>query len=57
MNKRVDKFIVIWTINTDVYMLQEIEDISELKTKVESNSSMPAELFSVSLQLKNKLFT
>ena len=42
MKKRVDKVIVLWTANTEMYMLPEIEDISMLKAKVERNTSMPA---------------
>jgi hypothetical protein len=42
MKKRVDKVIILWTANTEMYMLPEIEDISALKTKVERNFSMPA---------------
>jgi myo-inositol-1-phosphate synthase len=42
MKKRVDKVIVLWTANTEMYMLPEIEDISALKAKVERNYSMPA---------------
>lgn len=42
MKKRVDKVIVLWTANTEMYMLPEIEDISMLKAKVERNASMPA---------------
>ena len=42
MKKRVDKVIVLWTANTEMYMLPENEDISALKAKVECNYSMPA---------------
>ena len=42
MKKRVDKVIVIWTANSEIYMLTVFEDISPLKTKVDCNSSMPA---------------
>ena len=42
MKKRVDKVIILWTANTEMYMLPEIEDISALKAKVERNASMPA---------------
>jgi hypothetical protein len=31
MKKKVDKVIVLWTANTEMYMLPEINDISELK--------------------------
>ncbi len=42
MKKRVDKVIILWTANTEMYMLPEIEDISALKAKIERNASMPA---------------
>lgn len=42
MKKKVDKVIVLWTANTEMYMLPEINDISELKQRVERNIAMPA---------------
>jgi myo-inositol-1-phosphate synthase len=40
MKKRVDKVVVLWTANTEMYMLPEIENIDELKSKVSRNASM-----------------
>jgi hypothetical protein len=40
MKERVDKVIVLWTANTEIYMLPEIEDIDSLKSKVSRNASM-----------------
>ena len=49
MKKRVDKVIVLWTANTEMFMLPEIKDINDLKLKIEQNVEMPASvLFCVS---------
>jgi len=42
MKKRVEKVIVLWTANTEMYMLPELANISELKDKISRNSSMAA---------------
>lgn len=49
MKKKVDKVIVLWTANTEMFMLPEITDIAELKSKIDRNSEMPASvLFCIS---------
>ena len=49
MKKRVDKVIVLWTANTEMFMLPEIKDINDLKLKIEQNVEMPASvLFCIS---------
>lgn len=40
MKKKVDKVIVLWTANTEMYMLPEIENVDELKSKISRNTSM-----------------
>jgi myo-inositol-1-phosphate synthase len=42
MKKKVDKVVVLWTANTEMYMLPELNDISDLKSKIERNVAMPA---------------
>jgi myo-inositol-1-phosphate synthase len=42
MKKKVDKVVVLWTANTEMYMLPELSDVSELKSKIERNLAMPA---------------
>lgn len=42
MKKKVDKVVVLWTANTEMYMLPELMDVSELKSKIERNLAMPA---------------
>lgn len=42
MKKKVDKVVVLWTANTEMYMLPEINDVSELKQRIERNVAMPA---------------
>jgi myo-inositol-1-phosphate synthase len=42
MKKRVEKVVVLWTANTEMYMLPEMETIDDLKSKIERNQSMAA---------------
>lgn len=42
MKKKVDTVVVLWTANTEMYMLPEIADLDSLKSKVERNAPMPA---------------
>lgn len=42
MKKKVDKVIVLWTANTEMFMLPEMPDVQTLKSKIENNESMPA---------------
>lgn len=42
MKKKVDKVVVLWTANTEMYMLPEIESVDDLKSRVSRNTSMAA---------------
>ena len=42
MKKRVDKVVVLWTANTEMYMLPVIDSMSDLKSMVDRNVSLPA---------------
>lgn len=42
MKKKVDKVVVLWTANTEMYMLPELSDVSDLKSKIDRNLAMPA---------------
>jgi myo-inositol-1-phosphate synthase len=42
MKQRVEKVIVLWTANTEMYMLPEISSIEELKDRISRNTSMAA---------------
>jgi myo-inositol-1-phosphate synthase len=42
MKAKTDKVIVLWTANTEMYMLPEVQDIESLKSKVDRNAPMPA---------------
>ena len=42
MKQRVDKVVVLWTANTEMFMLPELEQVQDLKRAVESNTSMAA---------------
>ena len=48
MKQKVDKVIVLWTANTEMFMLPEIQTIEELDRKIDSGNSLPASvLFAV----------
>ena len=40
MKKRVDKVVVLWTANTEMFMLPEVADVADLESKVERNIAM-----------------
>ena len=42
MKKKVDKVIVLWTANTEMYMLPEMVDIDDLQSRIGRNVSMSA---------------
>jgi myo-inositol-1-phosphate synthase len=42
MKKKVDKVVVLWTANTEMFLLPQIESIEELKTRVDRGASLPS---------------
>lgn len=42
MKKRVDKVVVLWTANTEMFMLPEIADAADLESKIERNVAIPS---------------
>ena len=42
MKKKVDKVVVLWTANTEMFLLPQIESIEELKTRVDRGVSLPS---------------
>jgi len=42
MKAKVDKVVVLWTANTEMYMLPELATIDELKSKISRNASLPS---------------
>ena len=42
MKEKTDKVIVLWTANTEQYLLPEIPTIEELSSRIERNSQLPA---------------
>lgn len=48
MKKKVDKVVVLWTANTEMYMLPELKTKEELHKLIDENASMAASvLFTV----------
>jgi len=39
---RVDKVVVLWTANTEMFLLPEIKDIADLKDRIERNVALPS---------------
>lgn len=44
MKKKTDKVIVLWTANTEQYLLPEIESVDDLMKKVERDVKLPASI-------------
>lgn len=42
MKKTVDKVVVLWTANTEMFLLPEIKDIADLKKRIESTEGLPS---------------
>ena len=42
MKQKVDKVVVLWTANTEMYMLPEMDTLDDLHSRVERNASMAA---------------
>lgn len=42
MKERVDKVIVLWTANTEMFLLPEINAMDDLMSRVEANTPLPA---------------
>lgn len=44
MKSKTDKVIVLWTANTEQYMLPEMQTVEELMSRVERNQPLPASI-------------
>lgn len=42
MKQKVDKVIVLWTANTEMFMLPELQEIQDIQRAVDNNTSMAA---------------
>ena len=42
MKKNVDKVVVLWTANTEMFLLPEIKDVAELKKRIADNAGLPS---------------
>jgi len=42
MKQKVDKVVVLWTANTEMMMLPEMQDIGELQQMIERNQNLPS---------------
>lgn len=42
MKARVDKVVVLWTANTEMFLLPQIENVADLKTKISRDASLPS---------------
>lgn len=42
MKARTDKVILLWTANTEQYLLPEIDKLDDLHERIKNNSPLPA---------------
>jgi len=42
MKAKVDKVIILWTANTEMFLLPAIKDIADLKNRIENDVALPA---------------
>jgi myo-inositol-1-phosphate synthase len=42
MKEKVDKVIVLWTANTEMFLLPEINSIDDLQHRITTNIPLPA---------------
>jgi myo-inositol-1-phosphate synthase len=42
MKQKTDKVIVLWTANTEQYLLPELRTMDELKEKISRNQNLPS---------------
>lgn len=42
MKKKVDKVVVLWTANTEMFLLPEIQNVAELHDRVARNVGLPS---------------
>lgn len=42
MKAKNDKVIVLWTANTEQYLLPEIASVDELQTRIKNNTDLPS---------------
>lgn len=42
MKERVDKVIVLWTANTEMFLLPQINAMDDLMGRIENNTPLPA---------------
>ena len=40
--KRNDKVIVLWTANTEMFLLPEIQTLEDLNSRIKTNQALPA---------------
>ena len=44
MKAKTDKVIVLWTANTEMFLLPEIETVEELEKQINSNKGLPSSI-------------
>jgi myo-inositol-1-phosphate synthase len=42
MKERVDQVVILWTANTEMFLLPQIENVEELKTRIDRSASLPS---------------
>ena len=42
MKEKTDKVVVLWTANTEMFLLPEINTLDDLETRIKDNIPLPA---------------
>ena len=53
--KIVDKVIILWTANTEMYLLPEIATAKDLETRIADNDDLPASVLYCYAAIKEKV--
>jgi len=53
--KKVDTVIVLWTANTEMYLLPEIDTIEDLDWRISANESLPSSVLYCIACIKEKV--
>jgi myo-inositol-1-phosphate synthase len=53
--EKVDKVIILWSANTEMFLLPEIGDIEELERKISSNVPLPSSVLYCVAAIKEKV--
>jgi myo-inositol-1-phosphate synthase len=57
MKEKVDKVLVLWTANTEMFLLPEINSVDDLELRIKNNTPLPASvLYCVAALQENVIY-